>query len=344
MKVNWFIPVHHTNYNRMPASVWIRCLQMLPYLAKLGVKSAVNQPDRRADVAVFIRHQTAETGRLMRQQKEQGAKVVFDLVVNYLEPSGPVAGLGEPVSQGQVEMIKKLIYLADGVTCASQFIANKAAEHHPCVRHLPDPIDFDYFKYCKREADFRDGRLVAVWSGIARKTAELETLLPLLAKYQIDLQVITNKRPHFTKRFAQLRSVFDPSFHPISYHRWRYQTFPKQLVTGHFGLSPRQLNVPYNLGHSSFKIAVFLAQGMPVLASSVPSYMTLMGDRQAIKSGRFCDTIEEWDRALSEISNNREQLVSFHRQAQQTAKTISCKNVAQACHQFFRLLCDTHDP
>lgn len=339
MRVNWFLPVQHTNYNRMPASVWIRCLQLLPYLSKLGVDSAVNQPERKADVAIFVRLQSERTHAAMLQQRKQGAKVVFDLVVNYFEPSGPVAGLGNPVSLKQTEVVKKLIGVADAVTCASQFIADKASEYHACVLHLPDSINFKYFKYHKSEADFLNDRLIGVWSGVESKTAELEMILPLLKKHQIDLHVITNKRPKFIKKYARIKSWFGRDSVKVQYGRWRYQTFPQQLIQGHFGLSPRHVDSPYNRGHSSFKIGVFLAQGMPVFASSVPSYITLMGDRQSISSGRFCDTLDEWDMVLGEISKNRDLLISCHRQARKTAEAISSERIAQDCYQFLKSIC-----
>ncbi len=36
-----FIPVSHRNLNRMSASVWIRCLQLLPYLEEHGIRYPV---------------------------------------------------------------------------------------------------------------------------------------------------------------------------------------------------------------------------------------------------------------------------------------------------------------
>ena len=118
----------------------------------------------------------------------------------------------------------------------------------------------------------------------------------------------------------------------IRFSRWRYHTFPQEIATAQIGLSPRALDSPYNRGHSSFKIAVLMAQGLPILASSVPSYLDLMGPKANPAGGRFCDSAAEWELALADIAQNREQLIIWHQQAIAAAEQISTRRIAQTLH------------
>ena len=338
MRINWFLPVDHTDYNRMSASVWIRCLQLLPHLERLGVESAINRPERPADFAIFLRLQDRSILPTMAQQRKQGATVIFDMVVNYFEPSGPVAGLGEPVSAAQVATVGQLVQAADAVTCASRFIAERAGAVHDSVFVIPDSIDFDHFRHTISPAAFEQKRLTAVWSGVAKKSSELEELLPLLARHHIDLKMISDRRPTFARWGRQIRGRLRAEAPHIRFSRWRYNTFPQEIATAQIGLSPRALDSPYNRGHSSFKIAVLMAQGLPILASPVPSYLDLMGPKASPAGGRFCDSAAEWEQALADIAAKRERLYTWHQEAIAAAEQISTKAITARLHEILEAL------
>lgn len=332
MRINWFLPVNHTDYNRMSASVWIRCLQLLPHLARLGVESVINRPERPADFAIFVRLQDRSILPIMAQQRKQGASVIFDMVVNYFEPSGLVAGLGEPVSAEQVATVGQLVQAADAITCASRFIAERAGAVHNNVFVVPDSIDFDHFRHTISPAAFEKKRLTAVWSGVAKKSLELEQLLPLLARHKIDLKIISDRRPPFARWGRQIKGRLQTGTPHISFSRWHYRTFPQEIATAQIGLSPRALDSPYNRGHSSFKIAVLMAQGLPILSSSVPSYLDLMGPKANPVGGRICDSVAEWEQVLADIVANRERLQRWHQEAIAAAEQISTQRIAQTLH------------
>jgi len=90
MKVSWFIPPVRKlpwqkwyNYDKVMASVWIRCLQLIPYLRKLGIESAINTWDRSTRVAVFLRQWDTGMQRLALKLKKHGAIIIVDTPVNY---------------------------------------------------------------------------------------------------------------------------------------------------------------------------------------------------------------------------------------------------------------------
>ncbi|MCX8014729.1 MAG: hypothetical protein N2748_01800 [candidate division WOR-3 bacterium] len=56
-------------------------------------------------------------------------------------------------------------------------------------------------------------------------------------------------------------------------------------------MAPREVNDEYNKGHSIFKVGVFMAMGVPVLASPVPSYLRLLSEN---KGGAICKNLDEW--------------------------------------------------
>ena len=329
LRVSWFVPVKHRDYDRMSASVWIRCLQLLPWLERHGVHGSVNDPDVDADIAVFIRMQGADAYRLAQEQKRRGRRVVFDLVVNYFEEAD-VPGLGRPVTERHVQECLRMLDVADAVTCASAFIASRAAERHARAVYLPDSVNPEHFRYVKPRGDFFRERLRAIWSGYAAKAGELAPLLPLLRERGIDLAIVSEKAPRLTVPGFLFRRRFGFGYVP-----WRYATFPESILRGELCLGSRALDTSYNLGHSIFKIGVFMAQGVPALASPVPSYAELLGDGSG---GRLCVTQDDWVDALDAVTRDRELLAAWSEGARAKAGPFLTPVVAERYANLFRLL------
>lgn len=302
LRVLWFIPVDHSDYNRMSASVWIRCLQLLPWLETYGIESVVNRYDEAADVVVFVRMQDDRAFKMAKKQKEKGRRVVFDLVVNYFEEA-EVRNLGKQVRQQHIDECHAMLSVADAVTCASEFISQKASEHHHSSFYMPDSVNSAHFRFVKQEKDFFKEKLRAVWSGYSVKARELEPVLPLLKDNGIGLTLISEKKPSLFLPGRFFRKKFDFDYIP-----WRYDSFPESIMAGEISLGCRDLDTPYNMGHSIFKIGVFMAQGVPAIASPVPSYLDLLGDGSG---GCLCDTEEEWAATLSTIASDRNVLASW---------------------------------
>lgn len=331
LKANWITPVEHRDYNRMPASVWIRCLQLFPYLEELGVNSTFNDPVSSAPIAVFVRTQDEEAYRTAKRLKAEGKRIVFDLCVNYFEES-EVEHIGVPVSDRHVEECLRMASVADVITCASENIARRASQHHPRVEYLPDSIDRRHFKLVKSEEDFRRPKLRAIWCGQSLKSLELEPVLPLLKKRNIGLVVISNSKPKLRIMGGLWRRKFSCHFIP-----WRYETFPDDILKGEICITYREIDTAYNQGHSFFKIGVFMAQGIPAIASPVPSYRELLDNRFC---GKICHTMEQWEQALDEILDERNLLAKWSKRSRLVMEDYSTEHLAGRYLGLFKGLVD----
>jgi hypothetical protein len=319
-RITWFIPVKHRNYNKMSASIWIRCLQLLPYLEDKGIRCKVNKPDAEADIAVFVRWQDESALEIAQRQKKQGRRIAFDLCVNYFDETGLFEG-GYGSLAERVEECRRMAEIADVITCASDFIAQRAGEFHPRAVYLPDSIDGHHFRFRKPERDFQRGELRAIWSGISSKASELEPVLPLLHRHGIPLVVISDRKPRLSIDYRFIR--------------WSYKTFPRRILDGEICVAPRRTDNPYDRGHSLFKIGVFMAGGVPVIASPVPSYTEVIGDG---KAGVLCQSPDEWDRALGMAVRERDTLIAWSGQAGERMKRYYTEHVAEQYVALFREL------
>ncbi len=318
LKVNWIIPVAHRDFNRMAASIWIRCLQLIPYFEARGVRCVINEPGPDVDINVFVRLQDKRAYELARRLKKQGQKIVCDLVVNYFDEA-EVLHLGKPVTARHREQILKMLSVADAVTCSSDNIAERARQFHPVAEYFPDSIDARHFRYRKSVDDFSASRLRVVWSGVAAKARELEPVLPLLEKRDIELLVISDGTGRLRLPGRWWRRGF-----PHRFVRWDYETFPQRILEGDLCIAYRSVDNPYNRGHSLFKIGVFMAQGVPAIASPVPSYEEVLAPG---KAGRICYSIREWEDALDEVLEQRTLLQQWSKEAQKALEPYSTSSI-----------------
>ncbi len=311
----------------MPASVWIRALQLLPYLERLGVRSVVNDEDAAADIAVFVRRQDEGSRRLAERLRARGVKVALDLCVDYYDETGLLPG-GYGVTRQHVAECRAMTAAADVVLAASGFIAERARAHHPRVELLPDSVDRAHFRFTKRydrPARWwrRAGPPVAVWCGTAVKAPEMEPWIALLAKRSIPLLVISERRPALSARFR--------------YVRWRHASVPRDLLRGDFSIAPRELDTPYNHGHSHFKIGMFMAEGVPAIASPVPSYRDVLVPEQG---GLICDGPGEWEEALDRIVAEPALLARWSPQAARAMEPYHTAAVARDYARLFTALAE----
>lgn len=281
LTVGWALPVRHRNVDRMPASVWIRCLQLVPYLERHGIRSVFDAAAHEAKVLVFVRRQDGAARALAAAARARGARVVVDFCVNYFDETGLAPG-GYGVTARHVAECRAMVEVADLVTTASAFIAERARTVHPRVEYVPDSVDRLHFRLTKVHDPA--ARPVAIWCGYSVKAAELEPILPLLAERSIPLVVVSDARPRLSIGF--------------DFRRWRHASAPADLLRGDVALAPRDLAYRYNLGHSFFRIGVFLAQGVPVLAGLVPSYAEVLRPGE---NGLFCTGEPEWKAALDAV-------------------------------------------
>ncbi len=324
MKIAWYALCESRNFNEVLASVWIRCLQLIPRLEAMGFGCTLNDTAAAADVCVFVRSQDAHAQALATACKRQGARVVFDLCVDYTRRSGPV-------TQENVDEARRMISIADAVTCASGAITDAVAALHPRTICLPDSVDPTHFSVRKNPEDFSRPALTAVWAGVSAKARELVPILPLLRERNMKLRIISDAPPRL-----RMPGITFWRRYPIEFVKWRYEQFPADIVGGDICVASRDLTTAYNRGHSAFKIAVFLAEGVPVLASPVPSYVRLLTKG----GGCVCETPEQWAAALDEVGSHRNRLIAWSREAFHAAAPVATPVVVRRYAELFRQLAD----
>ena len=212
-----------------------------------------------------------------------------------------------------------MVSVADVVLTASPYIEQRARQFHPRVRCLPDSIDRLHF--CLDKAYSSPHPVTAIWCGYSIKANELTPFLALLAKRKIPLTIVSDRKPALPL--------------PFEFVRWRYASAPRDLLRGDFCIAPRQLETPYNLGHSLFKIGVFLAQGVPALASPVPSYREILIHE---RTGLLCQSLGEWEEALERVRANRDLLPVWSREAREVMQPHLTGRIAERYAELFREL------
>ena len=340
MKISWFIPpnrinryipnslsklirIRNYNYDRVLASVWIRCLQLIPYLEEQGIHSRINDFSANSDNSIFVRWQDNQAYQCLQQQKDRSKVVIFDQCVNYFDTAGTFQGdFGS--SFEQKDQILRMSQLSDAFTCSSEFIRKRASQEGISSHYITDSIDFRHFKNKKTKDSFNKESLKAIWSGQSVKANELNEILPLLRERNISLIVISEKKPKLSDSFE--------------YILWSYYTFPKTILKGDFCIAPRQTNNSYDLGHSHYKIGVFLACGIPALAPPLPSYLEVIGKT---KGGKICESSSEWASALDEINDKPGSLLEFSQLALKGMKAYSTEYVVQQYVELFQKLLDS---
>ena len=325
MKIIWFLPTSNKNFNNISASVWIRALQIIPYLEKINVKSYINEETVQADLAIFVRRQDAMDYELATRLKKRNIKLILDLCVNYfVESNAP--GMLKPVTKKHINNCVRMTNLCDAVFCASINIKDSAAKFNKKSYYLPDSVDEKHFKSKKNENDFLRKRIRAVWAGTTEKSKELLEYMGILQELNIPLRIISETRPR------DFGYPFFFSSNKAYYSKWKYETFPQTMLKGDFVFAPRNISESYNRGHSFFKIGIFLSVGIPVIASPIPSYKELIFKNNC---GKLCKTKNDFRKTLKDISTDRQRLVTWSKSAQLIMKKYTTFEISKKYVEIF---------
>jgi hypothetical protein len=289
MNVSWFIPpLKKTlwqkwyNYDKVMASVWIRCLQLIPYLDKQGIHSSINTNGKTADVAIFLRRWDFATQKIAINLKARGTKIVVDTPVNYFSSQQL-----EPFQGDSKQQFDEFIKIADAVFSPSQYITDFGAGMGIKTYCLPDSVDLTHFSKKKQyHSPVKDP--VLIWSGVMVKSYILNELATLINKHSWQIFVISEKKPKLDFKFK--------------YIKWSYKSFPRALLRGDIGIFPRRVEDEYDKGHSFYKVGVFLAQHIPVICTPVPSYQSVLTDLNSVKLESL--DLELWENSIISMAKN----------------------------------------
>lgn len=254
IKVNFFIKTNNLkNYNKLLPSNWIRCLQLIKYFKRIkNLRVTVNNFTYIPHILVIMRGFGKIEQIIARFYKSLGVKIVWDTCVNYFETDNK----SPQVTLEHINSAHRLIQYCDAVFTPSKFINDIASKYIKSF-YLTDSIDKEHFGYWKKQVNL-DNPVIG-WSGTSTKAKIINKYINFLSKYRVN--IITEEDPHLNFKY--------------NFIKWDYHDFPKHIIDCDIMFSPREINDLYNKGHSVFKVAVFLAEGIPVIADPVPSYREL---------------------------------------------------------------------
>ncbi len=316
MNISWFVPSvwkwpwqKWFNYDRVLASTWIRCLQLIPYLGALGVSSEINKWDGETQIAVFLRRWGKEEQILARRLKTKGVKIVIDTPVNYFSPQR----LPALESDARDEFLS-FVDIADAVFCPSHYIEQYGEKLGYSTFCVEDSIDFKHFCYRKKDY-FSKGGPVLIWSGVSVKADTLNFLASVIKQNTWHVVIISDKRPCLD---------FD-----FTFIRWRYELFPRDILEGDIGIFPRLVNNEYDMGHSFFKIGVFLAQHVPVICSPLHSYNQVTTESNTLCLNELDS--ELWESGIRAFESG-DRVIDF---SQNPVTNFSTDRIAAKYHRIF---------
>lgn len=267
-----------------------------------GLKVTINDFTYRPDVVVIMRGFGRLERVIARFYRHLGTRVVWDTCVNYFETDGK----NPQVLPSQVDDAHKMIRHCDAVFTSSRFI-NDIASKYTASFYLTDTIDKEHFSYWKDDINLENP--VIGWSGFAIKAKILERYKEFLNRHRV--LIIADKDP-----------LFDLNYEFI---KWDYHRFPQDILRCDIMFSPRKVDDMYNKGHSIFKVGVFLAEGIPVIADPIPSYTELKCPHLYL-----CDT----------LNTNLENLImNIDKNKRVWDEKFSSENIMQEYYEAFKKVC-----
>lgn len=251
---------YFTSPEKITASAQLRVYDVINNFPDKNFHLEMYKPWKKYDIVVFQKNFNEKALRLATTLKKNGAKIIFDVNVNYYDDSS------QTIRKEQHEAVIKFTEIVDCIISPSQYISNFIEERFPqksvfCVEeHLPEFL----YGIEKKYPPFNK-KVKLLYSGYAVKAKEIllieEQIKKLSKKYLIEYILIADKDPKL--KIDGIKTKF------IQYKR---RDIHDSLLKGDIFLAPRDLKNTYNLGHSFSKIGQPMAAGIPVIASPVIAY------------------------------------------------------------------------
>ena len=273
MKISWYDVEPVNNWDKVLASKWIWCLQYIEHLENLKVSNYFNEPS--GDMCLFFRVVNDKTIDIAHNLKKRGKKIVYLLDVNYLERIGDSLWLNQ-VNDEHIKNSHIFCELSNLVLCSSPYLFDVVQKHGYLAAYWPPGIDNRHF-ITKKGINLSEP--VLVWSGHALKA---ELVSELTTALNAKILIIAEKKPEIYSSFQ--------------FKKWKYKKVPSYLLKGDVGIAPRSIDDSYNKGHSFFKILIYLAAGLPVLAAPLSSYCDIIVNG---KNGFICKDFDDYKKNFS---------------------------------------------
>jgi len=203
----------------------------------------------------------------------------------------------------------RITAFSDQVIASSRVLAEVCRNYQPRSAWIPDNGDLRLVPRLTRIAPVREGRLQLWWSGVASKAFELLVAGGAVRKLRdrVHLHLVTDDLERATEKWSiEVRSEFREFLSEIPHTVHRFGDIAHLLrlyAGGGVVISPRTLDVPYNLSHTEWKITLGMACGLPAVASPVPSYLDVR-EVAAVGAVTICDSEVGWLAAFDQFLSN----------------------------------------
>lgn len=276
-RLGLFIPTFKRNYNDVSASIWIRCLQMIPYYKNLGYEVHLNNPFIKYDYTIFYRGVDKKAIYIIKYLKLISKKVYWDTCVNYFDKH-------YANHNWQVSNAKKIAKLVDGIIVPTKILYSISKKYNNNVLQSYDSINLEYFNKKKENLNLKHP--LFGWSGVSNKSL-------FLNKYSkfIDGNILLVTDCNIKKQNLDFK---------YKYIEWNYNTFYDTIMDVDICIAPRNFSNSYDMMHSSFKILVYAICGIPIITNKLPSYVEL-SDRYDFVF--FLEDYNNFKEILKDISN-----------------------------------------
>ena len=268
------------------------------------------RPGRTYAAVVFLKSMGPHCLAFAQRLRAAGSVVLFEANVDYYTRYDGVARLDVmvPTASQRADAVA-ITEFADGVIGSSRHLAEVCREFNSAATWVPDNVDLRLRPAAVQREPMRDGRLQVWWSGMAAKLFEFlaaeEAFLALADR--IELQLVTDDVERARMRWpVEVRERFERFLARVPHTLHRYRDIPHLLglyAAGGVIVSPRYLDVPYNLSHTEWKITLGMACDLPAIASPVPSYRDV-AERSAPGAVTIATGAEEWVEALEKFLAN----------------------------------------
>ncbi len=268
------------------------------------IRYELYRPHHFYDAVVFVKSMGTACMELLHRLRCTGTTVLFEANVDYYTTwNGPVPMETMVPTPRQKTDAEEITKAADAVIASSRHLTSVCSHLNSRSYWVPDNILPEFCSAASCWKKNAEARLQVWWSGMANKLFDLLAARESLCRFhdKIHLHLVTGDFSHEkTKWLPEIRRQFEAFLKrvPHTFHRFKsVSQLLKLYSTGGIIISPRFLEIPYNLGHSEWKITLGMACGLPALASPQPSYEDVAQRAQA-GAIRICRTESDWDEAL----------------------------------------------
>jgi glycosyltransferase involved in cell wall biosynthesis len=175
------------------------------------------------------------------------------------------------------------------VVVGNAYLASYARQHNARVAIIPSSVDVDHYRPAARP---HPGRLVVGWMGSSTSQIHLELFAPglrALARIpNLEVRVVSDRRP-------VLPGV------QFTWRAWSRETELDELRAFDIGIMPMPVD-PWSEGKCAMKALLYMAVGVPVVASAVGMNRELIRHGE---NGLLAESPADFDAAVETLARDR---------------------------------------